>query len=55
MVIRWGGGWKVVEGTGVEKMVVEGTLTGGFANEKMVVEGLVAKNTVSKKMEVIHF
>lgn len=36
-------------------MVVEGTLTGGFANEKMVVEGLVAKSTVSKKMEVIHF
>lgn len=36
-------------------MVVEGTLTGGFANEKMVVEGLVAKSTVSKKMKLFTF
>ena len=36
-------------------MVVEGTLTGGFANEKMVVEGLVAKTRLVRKWKLFTF
>lgn len=55
--VELSGRWKVVEGSVVEEMVVEGprvirTLAERVANEKTVVEGSVTKNTINKKMEV---